>query len=142
MHADNFVSLVVHHNLVEGTLVAADESRLHRLEGGGVDIYITELLHRFLLCVTARADVRLREDCGCHELVVRFCWLIVEESLGQRSPLHQRHWRQRNAVGDVADGVNTVDVCLGVLIHSDVPACSCGSALASVNVANKLSGRC
>lgn len=59
---------------------------------------------------------RLGEDGGGDVAVVGDGGGPAKQRLGQGRALHQRHRRQVHAIGDIADGVDVVDVSLAVFV--------------------------
>mmetsp|Transcript_42466 Transcript_42466/g.108670 ORF Transcript_42466/g.108670 Transcript_42466/m.108670 type:complete len:290 (+) Transcript_42466:663-1532(+) len=64
---------------------------------------------------------RLGEDGGGDVAVVGDGGGPAEQRLGQGRALHQRHRRQVHAIGDIADGIDVVDVSLAVFVDLDGP---------------------
>mmetsp|Transcript_30799 Transcript_30799/g.55814 ORF Transcript_30799/g.55814 Transcript_30799/m.55814 type:complete len:252 (-) Transcript_30799:686-1441(-) len=65
----------------------------------------------------------MRKD-HCWNEVVRYLGILpfgsAEQTIGQTTPSSNGHWRQLNVSADIAQGENSIDVCLGVFIDIDV----------------------
>mmetsp|Transcript_15263 Transcript_15263/g.34825 ORF Transcript_15263/g.34825 Transcript_15263/m.34825 type:complete len:241 (+) Transcript_15263:135-857(+) len=93
---------------------------LHWLELCQVYIHAAVLDGGLLLCEAAAGDWRLREDCAWNVLMVRARFLPSEQCLCHSTSLHERHWRQVDAVGHITNGINGVHICLAILVDEDL----------------------
>ena len=108
----------IDHQLHQHLLVAAGQRLPHRPERS-VDLESPKRSRRILLGQADRADLRLREHRGRDLLVVRLGRLVRERGLDEAHRLVDRHRRQLDAVGDVADRPDVVDAGARILVDHD-----------------------
>ncbi len=108
--ADDPVALGVDHQLHQGAVHAAIEGRLHRAERRLVDVHLAILVARLRLAEAHHAHRRLGEDRARHGIVVIAGRVAPELGLGEGGALADRNRRQVDAVGDIADGPDVLDV--------------------------------
>ena len=117
--AEHPVGRPVDDQLHHRALLAAGERVLHRPEARAIDVDRADLDARLGLGQADRRDRRLAEDGGRHVGRVELRRIVVEQRLGQGPRLGDRHRRQVQAVGDVADRVDRRDRGLGPFVDRD-----------------------
>ena len=114
--ADHLLSGGVDDQFHQHAVLAAVEGRFHRPEHGAVDIDLAVLVAGVRLGQADGADRRLGEYGAGDHLVVEGGGDAAEHGLGEGGALADGDGGEVDAVGDVADGPDVVDVGLGIVV--------------------------
>ena len=117
--AEHAIGGAVDHELHQHAGVAAGHRRLDRAEIGLVDVDVAELRARFGFGQADGADFGLREHRGRDGGVIDLDRALAEHGVGEGMALADRHRRQVDAMGDVADRIDVVDRGLRPAVDGD-----------------------
>ena len=112
MRAEHAIGRAVDDELHDRMFAPARQRRLHRAEARAIDVDDVVALARLGLRQADGADFGRREHRARHVLMVDGDRLAAEHVIGEGMALADRHRRQIDAVGDVADRVNRRDIGL------------------------------
>ena len=119
MKADDLIGRRIDDHLVQRPFVAAGEDIFHRPEIAGVDAHCAQLVACLCLGHPDRADRGMAEHRARDIGIVDGRRLAAENAVGERLPLADRHRRQLDTIGHIADGIDARHRRLIIVIDLD-----------------------